>query len=138
MLIFQWSRVNTAKFEILEHQMDPTSNFGIYRSCLKAAMWRSEGAEAGSKQEKVRRLKNKACKCKGNNSEVNCGLYLILLLSFQIIIPFFSLFVKDLYFLNEGCSNKLPNGDINFEKFWQLAKQISDFITWQQAEVSHL
>lgn len=34
--------------------MDPTSNFGIYRSCLKAAMWRSEGAEAGSKEEKVR------------------------------------------------------------------------------------
>lgn len=58
-----------------------------------------------------------------------------LFFSFQIIIPFFSLFVKDLYFLNEGCSNKLPNGDINFEKFWQLAKQISDFITWQQAEV---
>lgn len=98
-----WSKVNRAKFEILEHQMDPTSNFGIYRSCLKAAMWRSEGAEAGSKEEKI-------------------------------IIPFFSLFVKDLYFLNEGCSNKLPNGDINFEKFWQLAKQISDFITWQQAE----
>lgn len=98
-----WSRVNRAKFEILEHQMDPTSNFGIYRSCLKAAMWRSEGAEAGSKEEKI-------------------------------IIPFFSLFVKDLYFLNEGCSNKLPNGEINFEKFWQLAKQISDFITWQQAE----
>ncbi|XP_022315852.2 ras-GEF domain-containing family member 1B-like isoform X2 [Crassostrea virginica] len=98
-----WSRVNRAKFEILEHQMDPTSNFGIYRSCLKAAMWRSEGAEAGSKEEKI-------------------------------IIPFFSLFVKDLYFLNEGCSNKLPNGDINFEKFWQLAKQISDFITWQQVE----
>ena len=36
--------------------MDPTSNFGIYRSCLKAAMWRSEGAEAGSKEEKVRRI----------------------------------------------------------------------------------
>ncbi|XP_062598894.1 ras-GEF domain-containing family member 1B-like isoform X2 [Saccostrea cucullata] len=98
-----WSRVNRAKFEILEHQMDPTSNFGIYRSCLKAAMWRSESAEAGSKEEKI-------------------------------IIPFFSLFVKDLYFLNEACSNKLPNGDINFEKFWQLAKQISDFITWQQSE----
>lgn len=59
------------------------------------------------------------------------------IISFQIIIPFFSLFVKDLYFLNEGCSNKLPNGDINFEKFWQLAKQISDFITWQQVEVGH-
>ena len=24
--------------------MDPSNNFGSYRSCLKAAMWRSEGA----------------------------------------------------------------------------------------------
>lgn len=24
----------------------------------------------------------------------------------RIVIPFFSLLVKDLYFLNEGCSNK--------------------------------
>lgn len=53
--------------------MDPTSNFNSYRSTLKAAMWRSEGAT----EERER-----------------------------IIIPFFSLFVKDLYFLNEGCSNR--------------------------------
>ena len=70
---------------------------------------------------------------KGTNSK----WAIFFIISFQIIIPFFSLFVKDLYFLNEGCSNKLPNGDINFEKFWQLAKQISDFITWQQVEVGH-
>lgn len=137
----QWSKVNRAKFEILEHQMDPTSNFGIYRSCLKAAMWRSEGAEAGSKEEKVR-FYFRSWEYIWQNYMVywkKCVLRETtpnkLFFSFQIIIPFFSLFVKDLYFLNEGCSNKLPNGDINFEKFWQLAKQISDFITWQQAEV---
>ena len=33
----------------------------------------------------------------------------------KIVIPFFSLFVKDLYFLNEGCRNKLGNGYINFQ-----------------------
>ncbi|SPP76294.1 blast:Ras-GEF domain-containing family member 1B [Drosophila guanche] len=68
-----WSKVQSAKFSVLEHQMDPTSNFNSYRSTLKAAMWRSEGAT----EERER-----------------------------IIIPFFSLFVKDLYFLNEGCSNR--------------------------------
>ena len=39
-----WGKVNTEKFEILEHQMNPSSNFGSYRSSLKAALWRSEGA----------------------------------------------------------------------------------------------
>ncbi|KAK7866810.1 hypothetical protein R5R35_005243 [Gryllus longicercus] len=94
-----WSKVQQAKFSILEHQMDPSSNFSSYRSTLKAAMWRS----AGATDERQR-----------------------------IVIPFFSLLVKDIYFLNEGCSNKLPNGHINFEKFWQLAKQVTEFITWKQ------
>jgi hypothetical protein len=69
----QWSKVQSAKFSILEHQMDPSSNFSSYRSTLKAAMWRS----AGATDERQR-----------------------------IVVPFFSLLVKDLYFLNEGCSNK--------------------------------
>uniref|UniRef100_A0A1B6E6V3 Ras-GEF domain-containing protein n=1 Tax=Clastoptera arizonana TaxID=38151 RepID=A0A1B6E6V3_9HEMI len=94
-----WSKVQSAKFSVLEHQMDPSSNFCNYRSTLKAAMWRSAGATDQSQ---------------------------------RIVIPFFSLLVKDLYFLNEGCSNKLPNGHINFEKFWQLAKQVTEFITWKQ------
>jgi len=29
-------------------------------------------------------------------------------------------------------SCRLPNGHINFEKFWQLAKQVTEFITWKQ------
>lgn len=94
-----WSKIQSAKFSVLEHQMDPTSNFNSYRSTLKAAMWRAEGAT--------------------NETE-------------RIIIPFFSLLVKDLYFLNEGCSNRLPNGHINFEKFWQLAKQVLEFNTWKK------
>jgi len=27
---------------------------------------------------------------------------------------------------------RLPNGHINFEKFWQLAKQVTEFIAWKQ------
>ncbi|XP_074648600.1 ras-GEF domain-containing family member 1B-like [Tubulanus polymorphus] len=96
-----WSKVNMEKFEVLEHQMDPRNNFSSYRSTLKAALWRSEGAVDDRE---------------------------------RIIIPFFSLLVKDLYFLNEGCSNRLQSGHINFEKFWQLAKQITEFLTWKQVE----
>ena len=42
--LLQWGKVNTVKFGILELQMDPSNNFGSYRSCLKAAMWRAHGA----------------------------------------------------------------------------------------------
>ncbi|XP_060520974.1 ras-GEF domain-containing family member 1B-like isoform X3 [Cylas formicarius] len=94
-----WSKIQSGKFAILEHQMDPSSNFSSYRSTLKAAMWRSAGA-TDQRQ--------------------------------RIVIPFFSLLVKDLYFLNQGCSSKLPNGHINFEKFWQLAKQVTEFMAWKQ------
>ncbi len=52
----------------------------------------------------------------------------------KIVIPFFSLLVKDFYFLNEGCSSKMPNGYINFQKFWQLAKQVTEFIQWKQVD----
>ncbi|XP_070543951.1 ras-GEF domain-containing family member 1B-like isoform X2 [Ptychodera flava] len=51
-----------------------------------------------------------------------------------MVIPFFSLLVKDIYFLNEGCTNKLDTGHVNFDKFWQLAKQITEFITWKQVD----
>ncbi|XP_014675863.1 PREDICTED: ras-GEF domain-containing family member 1B-A-like, partial [Priapulus caudatus] len=96
-----WSKVDTSKFDILEHQMDPASNFNSYRATLQAAMWRSEG---------------------GHNDRE------------KIIIPFFSLLLKDIYYLNEGCANKLPNGHVNFEKFWQLAKQIGEVMNWKRIE----
>lgn len=54
--------------------------------------------------------------------------------SLKIIIPFFSLLLKDTYEITENCANKLPNGHINFEHFWQLAKQVTDFITWKQVD----
>ncbi|OQV15348.1 Ras-GEF domain-containing family member 1B [Hypsibius exemplaris] len=95
-----WAKANVQKFEILEHQMDPTGNFNSYRATLKAAMWRSEGASTDRE---------------------------------RVIIPFFSLLVKDLYFLNEGCANRQKSGHVNFDKFWQVAKQITQFLAWKQA-----
>lgn len=94
-----WSKVNTDKFDILEHQMDPSSNFSNYRTALRGATQRS--VMAHSSQE-------------------------------RIVIPFFSLLIKDIYFLNEGCASRLPNGHINFEKLWELAKQVSEFLVWRQ------
>uniref|UniRef100_A0A8C9XPD8 RasGEF domain family member 1B n=1 Tax=Sander lucioperca TaxID=283035 RepID=A0A8C9XPD8_SANLU len=96
-----WSKVKTAKFDILEHQMDPSSNFYNYRTALRGATQRS--ITANSSREKI-------------------------------VIPFFSLLIKDLYFLNEGCANRLQSGHINFEKFWELAKQVSEFMAWKKVE----
>uniref|UniRef100_A0A8C9TQ22 RasGEF domain family member 1B n=1 Tax=Scleropages formosus TaxID=113540 RepID=A0A8C9TQ22_SCLFO len=96
-----WGKVKTAKFDILEHQMDPSNNFYNYRTALRGATQRS--ITAHSSREKI-------------------------------VIPFFSLLIKDVYFLNEGCANRLPNGHINFEKFWELAKQVSEFMAWKKVE----
>ncbi|CAL8114312.1 unnamed protein product [Orchesella dallaii] len=52
----------------------------------------------------------------------------------KTVIPFFSLLIKDLYFLHQGCASRLPNGHINFEKCWQLAKQVTEVMTWQQVQ----
>ncbi|KAK9506394.1 hypothetical protein O3M35_008345 [Rhynocoris fuscipes] len=48
------------------------------------------------------------------------------------VIPIFSILTSDLYSLCRQCQQTLPNGHINFEKFWQLAKQVTEFITWKQ------
>nr|XP_033770433.1 ras-GEF domain-containing family member 1B isoform X1 [Geotrypetes seraphini] len=96
-----WAKVKTAKFDILEHQMDPSSNFYNYRTALRGAAQRS--LTAHSNREKI-------------------------------VIPFCSLFIKDIYFFNEGCANRLPNGHVNFEKFWELAKQVMEIMTWKQVE----
>uniref|UniRef100_A0AAY4E7D6 Ras-GEF domain-containing family member 1B n=1 Tax=Denticeps clupeoides TaxID=299321 RepID=A0AAY4E7D6_9TELE len=95
-----WSKVNTDKFDILEHQMDPSGNFYNYRTALQGATHRCLTAQTSRE---------------------------------KIVIPFFSLFIKDLYFLNEGSASRLPNGHINFEKFWELAKQVSEFLSWRLA-----
>uniref|UniRef100_A0A3Q2YUU2 RasGEF domain family member 1B n=1 Tax=Hippocampus comes TaxID=109280 RepID=A0A3Q2YUU2_HIPCM len=96
-----WSKVKTAKFDILEHQMDPSGNFYNYRTALRGATQRS--ITANSSREKM-------------------------------VIPFFSLLIKDIYFLNESCANRLHNGHINFQKLWELAKQVSEFMSWKAVQ----
>lgn len=32
--------------------------------------------------------------------------------------------------------SRLPNGHVNFEKFWQLAQQVSEFIKWKRTACS--
>uniref|UniRef100_A0AAY5EQG0 RasGEF domain family, member 1Bb n=1 Tax=Electrophorus electricus TaxID=8005 RepID=A0AAY5EQG0_ELEEL len=73
-----WSKVNTDKFEILEHQMDPSNNFYNYRTALRGATQRSSTAHTA--REKV----------------VHPSL-----------VP-------------------MPH------KFWELAKQVSEFLAWRQ------
>ncbi|XP_015202996.1 ras-GEF domain-containing family member 1A isoform X2 [Lepisosteus oculatus] len=96
-----WSKVKTAKFDILEHYMDPSSNFCNYRTALQGAAQRSRTAHT------------------------NCE---------KIVIPVYSLFVKDIYFLNKMHSDTLPNGHINFKKYWEISRQISDFMIWRAVE----
>uniref|UniRef100_A0A8C5BWJ5 RasGEF domain family, member 1Bb n=1 Tax=Gadus morhua TaxID=8049 RepID=A0A8C5BWJ5_GADMO len=95
-----WSKVNTDKFDILEHQMDPSSNFSNYRTALRGATQRSETAH--SSQE-------------------------------RIVIPFFSLLIKDIYFLNEGCASRLTTGHINFESCtWPPMRARGQKTTWRR------
>jgi len=96
-----WNRIRLEKFDVLGHQMDPSSNFVSYRTTLQAAVHRSENA-TDKKQ--------------------------------RVIIPFFSLLLKDLYFLNEGCANKLSNGHINMEKARSLAEHVSQFMKWKDMD----
>lgn len=46
-------------------------------------------------------------------------------------IPFFSLLVKDIYFIKEG-SKRSPNGHINFERFWPISECLAEFRIRQQ------
>jgi len=96
-----WTKIHTGKFDVLGHQLDPSSNFVSYRTTLQAAVSRSENA-TDKKQ--------------------------------RVVIPFFSLLLKDLYFVNEGCASKLSNGHINMEKARTLAEHVSQFMKWKDME----
>lgn len=96
-----WTKINSGKFAVLGHQIDPTSNFVSYRTTLQAAVSRSENA-TDKKQ--------------------------------RVVIPFFSLLIKDLYFVNEGCASRLPNGHINMEKARTLAEHVSQFMKWKDMD----
>ena len=96
-----WTRIQSGKFAVLGHQIDPSSNFVSYRTTLQAAVSRSENA-TDKKQ--------------------------------RVVIPFFSLLIKDLYFVNEGCASRLASGHINMEKARTLAEHVSQFMKWKDME----
>merc|ERR1711862_600454 len=52
----------------------------------------------------------------------------------RIVIPFFSLLVKDLFVVNEGTASRLPNGHINFCKAKQLSEKLKEFALWKDVE----
>lgn len=47
-------------------------------------------------------------------------------------IPFFSLLVKDMYFINEGAAAVLPNGHINYERLWPVSECLAEFLVRKQ------
>lgn len=49
-------------------------------------------------------------------------------------IPFFSLLVKDMYFIKECAPKKLPNGHINFERLWPLSECLAEFLIRKQQQ----
>nr|CAD7397476.1 unnamed protein product [Timema poppensis] len=50
----------------------------------------------------------------------------------RVVIPYFSLLLRDIYLVSEECASRLANGHINLEKFWELAKLVTQFLTWRQ------
>jgi len=46
-------------------------------------------------------------------------------------IPFFSLMVKDIYFINESSKKKLANGHLNFERLWPVSECLSSFMQYK-------
>uniref|UniRef100_A0A8C7C6R7 RasGEF domain family member 1B n=1 Tax=Oncorhynchus kisutch TaxID=8019 RepID=A0A8C7C6R7_ONCKI len=105
----------------------------VARECFNIGNFNSLMAIiSGMNMSPVSRLKKTWSKVKTDKFDI---LEVIVHLSFKtIVIPFFSLLIKDIYFLNEGCSNRMQNGHVNFEKFWEMAKRVSEFMVWKKVE----
>ncbi|KAI6192485.1 Ras-GEF domain-containing family member 1B-A [Aphelenchoides fujianensis] len=78
-----WTRVDRAKLEILQHRLNPSSNFSSYRATER------------------------------------------------VIIPFFGLLLKDLYYINRACLEPLPNGHLNLAMFTQLGDNMRNLVQWK-------
>ncbi|CAF1211330.1 unnamed protein product [Rotaria sordida] len=103
-----WSKANRAKLETLEKYMNPSKNFCIYRSIMKAAMHRAE---------------------KHNWQQ---GM---------VIIPFLSIFLRDVYFIKVRSPDLIMTDDgqeeLNLKKFYILARFISEeFIRCKSSKCS--
>lgn len=52
------------------------------------------------------------------------------------VVPFFSLIVKDIYFLHQGMSDRDIKGFIRFEKCMSLARLVSQILSYKDRVVS--
>ncbi|XP_035897881.1 ras-GEF domain-containing family member 1B-like isoform X2 [Anopheles stephensi] len=116
---------------ILEHQADPTNNFATYRATLQAAAWRScptARSRSSSTSSSKSSQQNSSCSSDDGQGPTNAKKG-----SAVAVLPFFSLLLKDLHFLNETSgSSILPNGHINFDKWRQLGERLSEVRRWQR------
>uniref|UniRef100_A0A182RPF5 Ras-GEF domain-containing protein n=1 Tax=Anopheles funestus TaxID=62324 RepID=A0A182RPF5_ANOFN len=115
---------------ILEHQADPTNNFATYRATLQAAAWRScpASSRSSSTSSSKSSQQNSSCSSDDGQGPTNAKKG-----SAVAVLPFFSLLLKDLHFLNETSgSSILPNGHINFDKWRQLGERLSEVRRWQR------
>ncbi|CAF3162553.1 unnamed protein product [Rotaria sp. Silwood2] len=103
-----WSKANRAKLDTLEKYMNPSKNFCIYRSIMKAATQRAEK----------------------HNWQPG-----------MVIIPFLSIFLRDVYFIKIRSPDLIVTDDgreeLNLKKFYILARFISeDFIRCKSSKCS--
>uniref|UniRef100_A0A182S760 Ras-GEF domain-containing protein n=1 Tax=Anopheles maculatus TaxID=74869 RepID=A0A182S760_9DIPT len=115
---------------ILEHQADPTNNFATYRATLQAAAWRScpASSRSSSTSSSKSSQQNSSCSSDDGQGTTNARKG-----SAVAVLPFFSLLLKDLHFLNETSgSSILPNGHINFDKWRQLGERLTEVRRWQR------
>ncbi|CAF2101263.1 unnamed protein product [Rotaria magnacalcarata] len=103
-----WSKANRAKLDTLEKYMNPSKNFCIYRSIVKAAMQRAEK----------------------HNWQPG-----------MVIIPFLSIFLRDVYFIKVRSPDLIMTNDqheeLNLKKFYILARFISEeFIRCKSSKCS--
>lgn len=49
----------------------------------------------------------------------------------RVIIPFFGLLLKDLYYINRACLEPLPNSHLNLSMFMQFGDNMRNLVQWK-------
>ncbi|OXA57878.1 Ras-GEF domain-containing family member 1B [Folsomia candida] len=106
-----WSKFTGQEdLSALESCFDPSDNFSRYRSRLKKGGYALVPGEVG---------------VSGSSSSF-------------MVLPFFSLLIKDLFFLKEAAASRLPNGHLAFSNFLQLGTKLSEVMRWQEHKADEL
>ncbi|PNI15135.1 RASGEF1A isoform 5 [Pan troglodytes] len=134
-----WSKVKTAKFDVLEHHMDPSSNFCNYRTALQGATQRSQ--MANSSREKIvipvfnlfvkdiyflHKIHTNHLPNGHINFKVD-GLVAELGVTGNCIYP-------GPWFQPGPTRERALSTPVGLEKFWEISRQIHEFMTWTQVE----